>query len=164
MLKTLKRKIALVAVAALGSAGLAVVVAPAANAAAGDATAVNVKTSAVVSNFISVTTAAGSLATAKARAGDCLALTVTIDDPAANGSVKVVNAAGTDITSTTCTDTDTQATAVNAADNDNATANTDTSEDITFLAPSTIGSQTITVQSFVGATMKATKSLSLIHI
>ncbi len=40
MLKTLKRKIALVAVAALGSAGLAVVAAPVANAAAADATSV----------------------------------------------------------------------------------------------------------------------------
>ena len=40
MLKTLKRKIALVAVAALGSAGLAVIAAPAANAAAADATSV----------------------------------------------------------------------------------------------------------------------------
>jgi len=51
MLKTLKRKIALVAVAALGSAGLAVVAAPVANAASTTPTSVTV--SAVRATFTS---------------------------------------------------------------------------------------------------------------
>ena len=56
MLKTLKRKIALVAVAALGTAGLAVVVAPSANAAGGTAvTAISTSATAVRVSYTSTT-------------------------------------------------------------------------------------------------------------